>query len=315
MNRKNLFKKGAIALSLAAGLSTAGTAGATALGQSILTLNNFRFLNTATGAELAASDFTTLRIHDSTNLSPSLNGVNAPVIASTDGGVPLLSHQSVVGTYGAGAYTNAVTPPATNAALGASNLTGSPIAGLVPGNALATAQTASLSQITGNGYANSSANLILDTQFTFTLANDLTQGITVDFDTIVHLLAYLDSANGSAHGGTSWNINLSVLNGPTVFNWSPDGTAGGITGGTEIADSCNMNASRTVLQAGQTGYDCTGREAATSVALTAGTQYQLSISHNTLSDVTVVPEPDTIAVMGLGLLGLGLVSRRKSKKA
>ena len=322
MKTSSIFKKGAIALSLAAGLSIAGGAAASSLGQSTLQITNFKFLTSVGGPELSASAFSSLAIHDSTNLSPFLNGVGNQHVDSTNGGLPLPLFVACVGTCPGGSpFANAPIPPATSAALGASSLDGVPIQGLPgfpPGpTSGANARTAALSQLTSNGLANSSANLILDTQFTFAL--NQSQSVTVDFDSLVHLIAFLSNTNGSAHAGVGWNIDISILNGASVFNWAPNGVLNpltGATGGTEVADNCNLNASRTVLLAGQAGLDCTGHETATTGLLLAGVQYQLSISHQTLSDVTLVPEPETVLLMGLGLVGLGLTQRRrKAKKA
>jgi hypothetical protein len=43
----------------------------------------------------------------------------------------------------------------------------------------------------------------------------------------------------------------------------------------------------------------------------ASGNYSFSISSNATSNASIIPEPGSLALLGLGLLGFGLVSRRK----
>lgn len=144
----------------------------------------------------------------------------------------------------------------------------------------------------------------------------------------LNLLAGAGSLS-TANLATSFTITNAA--GATVFNWAPDGVLGSaITGGTETADAANLNInlSTNTLTAGTlftydptacgapagsaTATSCGGLFAAVSNPLVAG-NYTLTL--NALESVDLllsqVPEPGTVALLGLGLAGLCLGGRRK----
>lgn len=129
-------------------------------------------------------------------------------------------------------------------------------------------------------------------------------------------------------------VTFSITNalGATVFNWAPDGAVGsGISGGTESNDAANLNTnlSTNFLTRGSLftydptgcgaptgtgiGTACGGTFSALTNALAAGS-YTLTLNAVESVDlvkVAAVPEPGTLALLGLGLAGLCYASRRK----
>ncbi|HAT31108.1 MAG TPA: PEP-CTERM sorting domain-containing protein [Janthinobacterium sp.] len=163
-----------------------------------------------------------------------------------------------------------------------------------------------------------------------------TATLQFDFRADPYMQVFLQSLVGP---GSSATANLVVTfsitdsTGAIVFNWAPDGQAGGILGGTEFADAAtlNTNLSTTNLTAGSlltydpsgcgaptgTGVSttCGGIYGANTSDLTAGA-YTLTLNAVESVDLvkTAVPEPGTLALLGLGMAGLCLVSRRKQAR-
>ena len=328
MNKSSL-KKSVIGLALLAGVASVAPAQAGSLAQGTLTISNLIFskLVGTTKTTLAVSDFSFLNIVDSTNLNPSLNGTNNGATFMTASGIPLGQHTQCVASScpaflnPGSPYSNIPVPAAGNGSLASSNLVGSPISGFflpttpptpIPSPALA--QTAALSELTSTGFADSASVLRLQTAFTFSLAS--AQTLFIDFDALVHLIANIDLGSGSSQASSAWSVNIvNNTTGATVFNWVPNGGAGGITGGTEINDDCNLgNTVGLFSSIGTNQYNCSGHEQA-STSLLGATLYTLTLRHETDSAVTlVVPEPETLMLMGLGLAGLAFSQRRRVRK-
>ena len=313
---------------LAVALSAIGVAGpahAGAIAQSELEISNFRFLNAAGGAVLDRFQFSSLTIVDTTNLNPTFGANANPFTQFTVLGAPLPTNvvcARQVGTSCLGMptpFTPQLGPALVgqNGAQAASDLNGAPISGLGVLTVPVTARTDAIASRTTTGAANTTSALSLATSFRFAPSTDLS--VIIDFNGLLHLLANADTLV-NAIAGSVWSINITNRGtGLTVFDWTPDGLAGGITGGTEQTDTCDLTRSLTQFgpNAAPAVFDCFAGShyRATTDLLLAANTYDLSITHQNQANVLVqaVPEPATLLLAGFALACLGVGFRRKSE--
>jgi hypothetical protein len=185
-------------------------------------------------------------------------------------------------------------------------------------------------QLVGNGTGNAVSGNASATLLSTTLTAGQGATLSFQFDANPFIQSLLSSNAGvpsQAAAAIGLNFNLIDSTGNVVFNWAPDGIAGGgIVGGTETLDAFTLNTSLTALS-GNPGpltfspTSCaigsvTGCFAANTNALAAGVYtLNLSMTQNVgvQSSVTAVPEPSAYLMMlgGMGLMGA--IARRKSR--
>ena len=177
------------------------------------------------------------------------------------------------------------------------------------------------SNIAINGFANSDGT---NKSSTLVTVGTCVGGCTLSFafEADPYIRAAVDamaSSDSVARGTLGFNITLTdAQSGAIVFNWSPNGVAGGIFGGTEFADAENLNLTLTAFAGDNLTHSAPyaagvfGFYSATTNALASG-RYTLSLYQNEKSDVAraPIPEPETYALMLAGLGAMGFVARRR----
>jgi hypothetical protein len=323
------FSNKALAAALAAivGGCVAANAQAGALATSIHQFSNFQIIDNDDNQALDTSDFSsgTLSYTNGSDIDVSLNG-------ATDGAsdppldlpVQCLGDCPAIAENTYPVVSSGLGDPSSTFAAGDTNIAGSPITGLgFPlGGTLEAGSYVSLSG--GDQTGSTNANNDLSSTFEFALAKD--GGLTFQFDAESYLEAFTSSdqvAPADANASYSFGFTIRDLdnNGNIVMRWRPDGQNQILahTGITAENDpySLNEDISRNAPANGVTTAEgvlatkSSGSFWASTVNLTAGTTYQLTSRLITNADAETVPTPGVLALMGVGLIGMGAATRRR----
>ena len=313
------FKYAMKAVAAAAVLASASfSASAGVVATSVLQIQNFTIQYQA-GGLVDFADFSGALIQDFSTNTANLTGFTSVSNSATGTGGVMDATQSCLGGIcpGQNVFTHTAPPPpaGTQLARADSLLTGAPITGIGQPTG-ANGSTVAEVLLNFNGKGGGVSDIGLNSLFTFAVTTPV--ALRLDFMADLYLRTFLsaDSQFGSsAQAASALSFNIDNLgNGANVFQWAPNGQANGITGGTENFDGTNLNTSISSLFPGTTNFrDLAGSQHFQADFTLDPGLYTLSINHVTKVDATqVIPEPGSLALLGLGLIGLAATRRRKA---
>ncbi len=283
---------------------------------SSLAINNFA-VNT-TGGSLTLGSIT-----NSSGDSATLNGVgSAPGSASSSATADVAGQ--CVGNC-AGITPNQMTM--TNSPPPVTQVFSRGDAYVIPTLSGTNAGTVAESQLLGTAKAISLDTAGTNSSFTFTGVTN----VTMSFSAVLNMLAQNLVPGGNILVKASWTATLDeIIGGVTTvlatfvptgvaandLNITSAGNSAGLTGSVS-ADACSLqNNSLGASLPGQTNaYNCSGNFSATIDNLNSGITYALVIGQQVSLNATSIPEPKTLGLLAVGLLGVGFFMRRQQRRA
>ncbi len=276
-----------IAAALAMAVVVPGTVSAATYAVSINEITNFNMW--VSGGSISHFTFTY------SNDAAALDGVGSSNVNNMD------APGACVGTACAGWDNQFIAHNATTSdfSYGDAQILSLPVLGGAQGAASAIGET-----LSGNGIGFGMGSNTLIASF-----NVQTAGTQLHFGFDADMLLQTVLGSGGIGAAASSAMQITI-NGPGYqFLWTPDGQTGGITGGTESADAFSLNQ-------GISGTDLFSASSANMGfhAVTNGLgegSYTMNITMTQTANVSAVPVPAAVWLLGSGLLGLVAVARRR----
>jgi len=191
------------------------------------------------------------------------------------------------------------TPGAANYALGDMFISGSALGGSISGQTRANAVSTGP---TNSGGANATILNSGVVSGSFTVGTTFTSSLTMGVD--AYLQAWVDPLSAgvsrTASAAYGWNILITDAIGNVILDWDPTELNKGFTSSDAAGNGLKT-------------YSYAGALSSAVATFTKGVKYDFTINQSSNATVRDVPEPASIALIGIALLGAGAVTRRRMK--